>query len=149
MNINKVLLILIVSSFYSFAKAQDKYVQTKNGTFPIIDQGTGTPILLLHGFPDSKEVWKKQIPEFVNAGFRVIAPDLRGYGKAPRPLGKEEYTIPILMNDVIGILDSLKLDKVHLVGHDWGAALSWQLVTFYEKRFFSLTAMSVGYPGNS
>ena len=146
---NKALLILIALSVCSFAKAQDKYVQTKNGSFPIIDQGIGTPILLLHGFPDSKEVWKKQIPEFVKAGFRVIAPDLRGYGNAPSPTDKEEYTIPILMNDIIGILDTLNLEEVHLVGHDWGAALSWQLATYYENRFASLTVLSVGYPGNS
>lgn len=130
--------------------AQDnKMIKTKNGDFSIIDKGSGTPVLLLHGFPDSKELWKNQIPALVNAGFRVIAPDLRGYGNSPSPLEKEKYAMPILMNDVIGILDKLGLDKVHLIGHDWGASLSWHLVNYYEQRFNSLTVLSVGYPGNS
>jgi pimeloyl-ACP methyl ester carboxylesterase len=126
-----------------------KLVKTANGEFPLIDEGSGIPILLLHGFPDSKELWKNQIPALVEAGYRVIAPDLRGYGDAPSPLEKEKYSIPILMSDVIGILDELKLDKVHLVGHDWGAALSWQLAIYYAHRFNSLTVLSVGIPLSS
>jgi len=130
-------------------KSSTKLVKTANGEFPLIDTGSGIPILLLHGFPDSKEVWKNQIPVLIEAGFRVIAPDLRGYGDAPSPLEKEKYTIPILMSDAIGILDELGLDKVHLIGHDWGASLSWQLAYYYEHRFNSLTVLSVGFPGNS
>ena len=130
-------------------KSAIKVVETPNGKFPIIDAGSGIPIVLLHGFPDSKELWENQIPVMIQAGYRVIAPDLRGYSDAPSPLEKEKYTIPILMIDVIGILDELSLDKVHLVGHDWGAFLSWQLANYYEHRFISLTALSVGFPGNS
>ena len=114
----------------------------------MVDYGSGIPVLLLHGFPDSKELWKYQIASFAKAGYRVIAPDLRGYGDAPSPLEKENYAIPILMNDVIKILDALKLERVHLIGHDWGAALSWQLAKYYEHRFITMTVLSVGYPGN-
>lgn len=130
-------------------KSSIKIVKTANGEFPIIEAGSGIPVLLLHGFPDSKELWEYQIPALVEAGFRVIAPDLRGYGDAPSPLEKEKYTFPILISDVIGILDKLGLEKVHLIGHDWGAALSWQLAYHYEHRFNSLTVLSVGFPGNS
>lgn len=141
---------LLLFLFSSFIHSQEGMIlKTKNGDFSIIDKGVGTPVLLLHGFPDSKELWKNQISALVNAGFRVIAPDLRGYGNSPSPLDKEKYTMPILMSDVIGILDTLGLDKVHLVGHDWGAGLSWYLVTYYEQRFNSLTVLSVGFPGNS
>ena len=146
---NKKILILVALGISLIGYAQDKYVKTSNGSFPIVDEGTGAPVLLLHGFPDSKEVWKNQISTLVKSGYRVITPDLRGYGNAPKPLDKEEYTIPILMNDVIGILDALNLDKVHLVGHDWGASLSWLLAQYHENRFVSLTVLSVGYPGNS
>lgn len=134
----------------TITSAQDtRLVQTASGAFPVIDQGKGIPILLLHGFPDSKELWKYQIPALVKAGFRVIAPDLRGYGNAPGPLEKEEYALPNLMTDVIGILDALELEKVNLVGHDWGAALSWNLIRYYKERFSTLIALSVGIPGNS
>ena len=146
---NKMIFFFVSITSITLSGQDTNMVNTANGTFPLIDQGAGTPIILLHGFPDSKEIWKYQLPVLVNAGYRVIAPDLRGYGKAPSPLGKEEYTIPILMSDVIGILDALEIDQAHLVGHDWGAALSWQLATFYPHRFTSLIALSVGYPGNS
>jgi pimeloyl-ACP methyl ester carboxylesterase len=151
-----IFLIYLLTSSLLFAKNQifdfksnSKIVQTNSGSFPLVDYGSGAPVLLLHGFPDSKELWKYQIVSFAKAGYRVIAPDLRGYGDAPSPLEKEKYTIPILMDDVIKILDTLKLDKVHLIGHDWGAALSWQLAKYYEHRFITMTVLSVGYPGNS
>ena len=143
---------LFVTLFFtsSFLMAQtSKSVSTPNGEFALIDEGAGTPVLLLHGFPDSKRLWQHQIPALVDAGYRVIAPDLRGYGDSPRPLEKEQYAMPLLMGDVIGILDALELEQVHLVGHDWGAALSWTLARYFGHRFLSLTALSVGSLGNS
>ena len=145
----KKMLILLVLSYSVLYAQENNMIKTKNGEFSIIDEGKGTPVLLLHGFPDSKELWKNQIPVLIKEGFRVIAPDLRGYGNSPSPLEKEKYSIPILMSDVIGILDTLKIEKVHLVGHDWGAGLSWQLAKYFEDRFLSLTVLSVGSPSNS
>lgn len=130
-------------------ESNTKQVKTVNGTFPVIDYGSGIPVILLHGFPDCKELWENQIPALADAGYRVIAPDLRGYGNAPSPLEKEQYSMPILMSDVIGILDKLGLESVHLIGHDFGASLSWQLAKYYEHRFKSLTVLSVGFPGNA
>lgn len=126
-------------------KEHTKLLNTKNGAFPLIDYGAGTPILLLHGFPDSKELWQFQIPALAEMGYRVIAPDLRGYGKAPSPLEKEKYTVPMLMSDVIGIIDALEIKKVHLIGHDWGANLAWLLAFYYQHRFITLTAISIGF----
>lgn len=123
-------------------------IETQNGNFSIIDQGSGDVVLFLHGFPDSKELWSNQIRALSKQGYRVIAPDLRGYGKAPRPLEKEQYAMPILMSDVIGIMDTLNLKKAHLVGHDFGAGLAWSLAKYYNHRFNSLTVLSVGAPGN-
>jgi pimeloyl-ACP methyl ester carboxylesterase len=122
----------------------EKTLSTPNGEFAIIDEGTGTPVLLLHGFPDSKELWKNQIPALVNAGFRVIAPDLRGFGNSIRPIESEQYAMPLLVGDMIGVLDALNLEKVHLVGHDWGAALAWALAQTFEHRFHTFTTLSVG-----
>lgn len=124
-------------------------VQTDNGPFTLVDYGSGPVVLLLHGFPDSKELWTYQIQVLADEGYRIIAPDLRGYGNSPSPLEKEQYSIPILMSDVIEILDKLNLDNVHLIGHDWGAALSWYLVRSYEHRFNSLIALANGCSGNS
>ncbi|MGQ0698993.1 MAG: alpha/beta fold hydrolase [Panacagrimonas sp.] len=113
-------------------------------TFPVVDDGTGTPVLLLHGFPDSRHLWRHQIPALLDVGLRVIAPDLRGFGEAPRPQDVRSYRRPCLIADVIDLLDALKLDRVHLVGHDFGAMLTWNLAGAYPERFDRVVVMSVG-----
>lgn len=129
-------------------EANTKMITVHDETFPVVDFGEGPVILLLHGFPDSKEVWANQIPALAAAGYRVLAPDLRGVSNAPSPLEKEHYAIPQLMADVVGILDALEIKKTHVVGHDWGAALAWALATYQTQRFSSLIALSVGAPAS-
>lgn len=121
---------------------------TSNGlTFPVADAGTGPPVLLLHGFPDDRHLWRYQVRALVDAGYRVIAPDLRGYGDAPRPQDPKEYGIPIAVRDVVGILDTLGVAQVQLVAHDWGAAVGWRLAADHPQRITRYVAMSVGAPG--
>ncbi len=115
--------------------------------FHVVDEGKGPVVLLLHGFPDSSELWRFQIPVLTQAGYRVIAPDLRGFGRSDKPVGVEHYAIPSLVSDVIGILDGLGIDRVHVVGHDWGAALAWAVAALFPQRVKTLTAISVGHPG--
>lgn len=124
-------------------------VQVGDLAFPVADQGEGPVVVLLHGFPDSRYLWRHQIPVLVSGGLRVIAPDLRGYGDAPKPEEVEGYAIPNVMQEVISILDSLQVEKVYLVGHDWGAVLSWFLTAYYPQRVDKLVALSVGCPGTS
>jgi pimeloyl-ACP methyl ester carboxylesterase len=113
----------------------------------VIDEGKGPVVLLLHGFPDSSHLWRNQIPALRAAGYRVIAPDLRGFGKSSRPVGVEHYAMPNLIGDVVGLLDGLGVERAHLVGHDWGAALAWASAAILPQRTLSLTAISVGHPG--
>ncbi|RYE69023.1 MAG: alpha/beta fold hydrolase, partial [Oxalobacteraceae bacterium] len=87
--------------------------------------GQGPPVLLLHGFPDTHLVWRKQVGVLAAAGYRVLAPDLRGYGRSDAPGGIHDYTLDKLRGDVLGLLDALKIDKVTLVGHDWGGLIGW------------------------
>jgi pimeloyl-ACP methyl ester carboxylesterase len=108
--------------------------------------GEGRPVVLLHGFPDSGRLWRHQVPALVEAGFQVIVPDLRGYGGSDQPKEVEAYSIPFLAGDVLGILDHLGLDKAHVVGHDWGAALAWALGSLVPDRVDHLAALSVGHP---
>ncbi|MEO1654579.1 MAG: alpha/beta hydrolase, partial [Bacteroidota bacterium] len=115
---------------------------------PVLDYGKGEPVLCIHGFPDNHKVWRKQVKPLAEAGYRVIAPDMRGFGEASKPLGVENYVFPIIMQDVLALLDQLGLDKVHLLGHDYGAALSWRLAFNYPSRFHSFTSLSVGAPRN-
>ena len=111
-----------------------------------LDEGEGTPVLMLHGFPDSARLWRNQIPALVDAGYRVIAPDLRGYGRSSRPEGVDAYAIANVFVDVLGLLDHLGIEKTHVVGHDWGAGVAWGLTAFAGERATSLTALSVGHP---
>lgn len=113
----------------------------------IDDHGTGTPVLMLHGWPDSSYLWRHQVPALVQAGFRTIAPDLRGFGKSDKPQEVEAYALAILLSDVIGIIDGLDLPKVHIVGHDWGATLAWELAIDAPDRVDRLVVLSVPHPG--
>ena len=87
--------------------------------------GEGPPVVLLHGFPDSGRLWRHQVPALVEAGFSTIVPDLRGYGASDQPAEVEAYSIPYLAGDVVAILDAQGIERAHVVGHDWGAALAW------------------------
>ena len=123
-------------------------VQVDGMTFPVVDHGEGPAVLLLHGFPDSRHLWRFQIGPLAEAGFRVIAPDLRGFGDAPRPEDAAAYARPLLMNDVLGLLDALGLSQVQMVAHDHGAGLAWRLAGEHPDRFSRYVALSVGAPGS-
>jgi pimeloyl-ACP methyl ester carboxylesterase len=108
-------------------------------------EGTGQPLVLLHGFPDSKRLWAKQVPALVDAGFQVIVPDQRGYGASDKPAEVDAYSIPFLAIDVTAILDALSIERAHVVGHDWGAAVAWATASFAPERVDHLVALSVGH----
>jgi pimeloyl-ACP methyl ester carboxylesterase len=108
--------------------------------------GEGRPVVLLHGFPDSGRLWRNQVPALAEAGFQVIVPDLRGYGKSDKPEGVDQYAIPFLAGDVLGVLDAVGVERAHVVGHDWGAALAWAIGSLVPDRVDHLVALSVGHP---
>jgi pimeloyl-ACP methyl ester carboxylesterase len=115
-------------------------------TFEVVVEGSGPPVLLLHGFPDSSAVWRHQIPALVAAGHRVIAPDLRGFGESDRPEGVEAYRLELVVQDVLGILATLELSQVSVVGHDWGASLAWALAGAVPDTVERMVVLSVGHP---
>jgi pimeloyl-ACP methyl ester carboxylesterase len=106
----------------------------------------GRPVLLLHGFPQTSWSWRGVWPALVDAGCRVVAPDQRGYSPDARPDGVEAYRGPHLVADVVGMLDVLGLERADVVGHDWGAAVAWQLAGRHPDRVRTLTAVSVPHP---
>jgi pimeloyl-ACP methyl ester carboxylesterase len=108
--------------------------------------GQGRPVLLLHGFPDSGRLWRHQVPALAGAGFSVIVPDLRGYGRSDKPEAIEAYSLPLLGGDVMAILAELNIANAHVVGHDWGAALGWVLACLAPEKVDHLVALSVGNP---
>ena len=108
--------------------------------------GQGRPVVLLHGFPDSGRLWRHQVPALAEAGFQVIVPDLRGYGRSGKPQAVEAYSLPLLAADVQAILARQQIGRAHVVGHDWGAVLAWVLASLAPGNVDHLVALSVGHP---
>jgi len=110
--------------------------------------GEGPVVVLLHGFPDSGRLWRHQVPALVSAGFRVVVPDQRGYGRSDKPDDVASYAMHHLVGDVVAVLDHLGVEKAHVVGHDWGAAVAWAIGSLLPARVDRLVALSVGHPAS-
>lgn len=106
----------------------------------------GTPVLLLHGFPQTASTWRRVLPALGAAGLRAVAPDQRGYSPDARPSDTAEYGMEHLVGDVLGFADTLGWDTFHLVGHDWGGAVAWQVAGRHGDRLRSLTVVSTPHP---
>ncbi|MGH8929336.1 MAG: alpha/beta hydrolase [Egibacteraceae bacterium] len=117
-------------------------------TLNLRDEGDGPAVVLLHGWPDTHGLWRYQFPALVGAGYRAVAPDLRGCGGSSRPPGVGSYAGRLVVGDVIGLLDRLEIERAHLVGHDWGAAFAWVTAARFPNRVVTLTALSVGHPAS-
>jgi len=111
----------------------------------IAEQGKGPLVLLCHGFPESWYSWRHQIGALATAGFRAVAPDMRGYGKSDAPEAIDQYTIFHLVGDLVGLLDALEAPTAVIVGHDWGASIAWQAARLRPDRFRAVVALSVPF----
>lgn len=114
--------------------------------FDVSGPEDGRPVVLVHGFPDTARVWRHQAPVLADAGFRVITPDLRGYGRSGKPEGVDAYNLLHLAGDVLAVMGSLGIERAHLVGHDFGAALTWAMAAVAPDRVDHLVVLSVGHP---
>ena len=117
-------------------------------TFEVSDQGPahGEAIVLLHGFPQTRTSWDQVTPFLNEAGYRTLAPDLRGYSPAARPRRRRDYNLRYMVDDVVALIDEVG-QPVHVVGHDWGAATAWSLAAMRPEHVRTLTAVSVPHPG--
>jgi pimeloyl-ACP methyl ester carboxylesterase len=106
----------------------------------------GHPVLFMHGWPDTHELWRHQVKALSEAGFRTIAPDLRGFGASEAPAEVKAYKIAHTVADMVAVLDALEVRKAHVVCHDWGALGGWGLTAFVPDRVARLVALSVGHP---
>ncbi|WP_280293875.1 alpha/beta fold hydrolase [Nocardia abscessus] len=105
-----------------------------------------TVALLLHGFPQSAASWSAVAQRLTAFGIASYAPNQRGYSPGARPAAVDAYRLAELTGDIIGLCDALGLERVHLVGHDWGAIVAWSVAAAYSTRVASLTAVSVPHP---
>jgi pimeloyl-ACP methyl ester carboxylesterase len=106
----------------------------------------GRLVVLLHGFPQTSWSWRRVMAPLAAAGYRVVAPDQRGYSPGARPEDASAYRMPLLVADVVGMLDALGADRADVVGHDWGAAVAWQVAARHPDRVRTLTPVSVPHP---
>ncbi len=102
----------------------------------------GPLVILLHGFPEFWYGWRRQIPVLASAGFRVWAPDQRGYNLSDKPAGVAAYSLDILVDDAIGLIDAAGREQAFLVGHDWGGAVAWRAAASYPERLAALVVMN-------
>lgn len=114
-------------------------------TFLAAGPKDGDPVVLLHGFPQFADVWTQLLLTLGSSGFRAIAPDQRGYSANARPADIESYRVAELTSDVIGLADAFKWTSFHLIGHDWGGFIAWQLAADHPDRIRSLVVLSTAH----
>lgn len=127
---------------------QSHFITTNGINLHVLTDGPadGPSVVLLHGFPEFHYGWRRQIPALVQAGFRVIVPDQRGYNLSDKPKGVAAYDVDVLVRDVIGLFDHFGIQKTKLVGHDWGAVVSWALALQFPERLEKLAILNVPHP---
>ena len=117
-------------------------------TLHVIEAGPedGPLVILLHGFPEFWWGWRYQIAPLVEAGFRVVVPDQRGYNLSDKPQGRRAYDLDILAKDVIGLADAVGRTSFSLVGHDWGGLVAWWTASRYPERVAKLAILNAPHP---
>jgi pimeloyl-ACP methyl ester carboxylesterase len=119
-----------------------RMIETNGIRLHVAEQGEGPLVILCHGFPECWYSWRHQLPALAKAGFRAVAPDLRGYGRSDRPEGVEKYTILDDIGDIVGLVDALGAKQAVIAGHDIGAAIAWQTALLRPDRFRAVIALS-------
>jgi pimeloyl-ACP methyl ester carboxylesterase len=122
----------------------DPHFVASNGIrMAVYEEGEGPAVILLHGFPELAFSWRHQLPALAAAGYRAIAPDMRGYGQTGGPDGVDEYSISKLIGDLHGLLDALQLERAIFIGHDMGAILLWHMAMLAPERIEKLVILNI------
>ena len=122
-----------------------RIVETNGIRMHLAEMGTGPLVLLCHGFPELWYSWRHQLRALAEAGFRVVAPDMRGYGQTDRPEAIDQYTLFHMLGDIVGLLDALGAEQSVIAGHDWGATVAWHAVQLRPDRFRAVIGLSVPF----
>ncbi|MGI4759248.1 MAG: alpha/beta fold hydrolase [Janthinobacterium lividum] len=124
------------------------YVPSNGLRLHVVQAGPvdGPLVVLLHGFPEYWASWRAQLGALAAAGYRVWAPDQRGYNLSDKPLGITSYALPTLAADIIGLLDAAGAAQASIIGHDWGGIVAWYLAAYYPSRVARTTIINVPHP---
>jgi pimeloyl-ACP methyl ester carboxylesterase len=120
-------------------------IETNGIRMHVAEEGEGPLVLLCHGFPESWYSWRRQLRALAQAGFRAVAPDMRGYGQTERPEEIDKYTLLHLVGDMVGLLDALGERQAVIVGHDWGGPVAWHAALMRPDRFRGVVGLSVPF----
>ncbi len=124
-----------------------KYVETNGLKLRVAMSGEGPLVLLIHGWPESWYSWRHQIKALSEAGYRVAAPDVRGYGGSDKPYEIEAYDMANMTADMAGLIDALGEDQAAVIGHDWGAPIAWNTALLHPEKVRAVAGLSVPYTG--
>ena len=127
------------------SQIEHRRVATNGLHLNIGEAGAGPLVLLLHGFPESWYSWRHQLPALADAGFHAVAPDMRGYGRSDKPRAIDAYNQVEVVNDIIGLIDSLGYEEAVVIGHDWGAPTAWSTALFHPGKVRAVGALSVPF----
>ncbi|MBN9386615.1 MAG: alpha/beta hydrolase [Chloroflexi bacterium] len=124
------------------------YIETNGITLHVVEAGPadGPLVILLHGFPEAWYSWRYQFEALASAGWRVLAPDQRGYNLSDKPKGVKSYRLDVLAKDILGLIEWAGQEKAVVAGHDWGAAVGWYLATCHPERIEKYIALNVPHP---
>ncbi len=122
-----------------------RFVDTNGIRMHIAEQGAGPLVVMCHGFPESWYSWRHQLAALAEAGFRAVAPDMRGYGRTDRPDEIDRYTLLHLVGDIVGLIDALGAEQAVIAGHDWGAPVAWHAALLRPDRFRGVIGLSVPF----
>jgi len=127
---------------------RERFIETNGIKIHLMEAGPqdGPIIMFLHGFPEFWYAWRKQIGYFADKGYLVVVPDQRGYNLSDKPEGIASYKADELAKDAVGIIDFYGRDQIYLVGHDWGASVSWWIALKYPARIKRLVIMNIPHP---
>ncbi len=124
---------------------QEYEIDTNGISLHVTEQGEGPTVLFCHGFPDTSYTWRRQMKAVASAGYRAVAPDMRGYGRSSAPAEAALYTPLHTAGDLVGLLDALNVSSAVIVGHDWGATHAWNAALMRPDRFKAVFCLSVPY----
>jgi pimeloyl-ACP methyl ester carboxylesterase len=127
------------------SEARHRTIEANSIRMHFVEQGEGPVVLLCHGFPESWYSWRHQLQALAEAGFKAIAPDMRGYGHTDCPAEIEKYTLLHLVGDMVGLLDALNAETAVIAGHDWGAPVAWYAALLRPDRFRGVIGLSVPF----
>lgn len=125
---------------------EHRYAENQGVKLHYAALGAGPLIVMIHGFPDFWYTWRHQMPTLAEAGYRVAAIDMRGYNLSDKPDGVEQYAMPLLVGDIAAVVRAEGRDKAVIVGHDWGAAVAWQVAMHLPQMVEKLVILNVPHP---